>query len=358
MLAAAVGIGAARGSEKPYYASYQIKQCSRLLPRATVGFSGLYPTLEGKVPIAEFRPGQIVEINPYLMSGSDAREYIRQIKSVGARVSIYVIGGHCEIDRDCDHLPATVRLGTTGSWYWDRLERRILNITHPAVLARLAAEIENGWRLGANYIRIDNLHHPAGSTHRRTAGQMQKILGLAQTIESRLHASGVIEAERVTGLAAHNNLVVWRQLLEQGKLQRPPAYLTSERTAQLAAFPHYEADTLMKTNELTPSDVPDIPAGRQLAEHFQIPYVVVEFRRSHDLARIGKTYELPQSYVDKVHRLAGVSEVMVMASEDQYAGRGDVLWGRGPKLLSNDSDSSSRNLRRGPCHLLALPTYR
>jgi hypothetical protein len=329
--------------------------CSRCLPTETIRFAGLHPAIEERLPLANFEPGQIVEINPGTMSYSEGRDYIASLKGLGARVSIYLVGGHCEVGADCDSLPSTVQIGSTGSWNWNEGERRILNITHPAVLARLATGIENGWRLGANYIRIDNLHHPAGSTHPRTAAQMQIIINLGQDIEDRLRADGSIEPERVTGLVAHNNLVSWRRLIEQGQLRRPPALLTSERTAQLAAFAGFEGDAQMKRGQLSPRQIPDIQAGRTLAEHFQIPYTIVEFRRSHDLAHPGQTYELPQTYVDIVRKLSGVTEVIVMPHESQYVGREQAFWGRGPKTLAKRPDLIVGSFGSRACLFKAVP---
>ena len=105
-------------------------------------------------------------------------------------MSVYLVGGHCDLGADCASLPKSVRLGTTGSWNWDKEERRILDITDFAVLDRLARGIENGWRMGANYIRIDNLHHPSGSSEPRTPAQMKTIIDLAFDIEDRLRANG------------------------------------------------------------------------------------------------------------------------------------------------------------------------
>src|SRR5712692_5808885 len=285
--------------------------CARLLPAETIKFAGLYPTIEERLPLSNFGTGQIVEIDPRSMTIREARAYIESLRALGARVSIYLVGGHCDIGADCDGLPSSVQLGSTGSWNWDKTERRIINVTHPAVLDRLAKGIENGWHLGANYVRIDNLHHPAGSTHPRTPSEMQTIINLGHDIEDRLRANGTIEPERVTGLVAHNNLVAWQRLIEQGSMRRPPAFLTSERTAQLAALPDFEGDARMKAGKLSPRDVPEIQAGRRMAEHFQIPYMIVEFRKSHDLARRGQTYKLPQAYVDALRALSGVTEVIV-----------------------------------------------
>jgi hypothetical protein len=307
--------------------------CERSLPKEVIQFTGLYPAIEEMISLTNFRAGEVVEIDPDTMPADEAKSYIRDIAGLGARVSIYIVGGHCELGPNCDSLPKTVRQGPTGSWNWDQSERRILDITHPAVLSRIAQKIERGWQLGANYIRIDNLHHPAGSTHPRTPDQMKTIIDLGQGIEDRLRASGVIERERVTGLVAHNNLTAWENLIESGKLRQLPALLTSERTAQLADLPNYEGDIRLKRGTLSPSDVPDIQAGRRLATYFQIPYSVVEFRMSHDLTRRGQKYLLPQRYVDAIRSLSGVSEVIVIRDETHYVGRDEVFEGAGPKTL-------------------------
>ena len=65
---------------------------------------------------------------------------------------------------------------------------------------------------------------------------------MAYDIEDRLRAESIIEPERVTGLVAHNNLTTWEQLITQGRIRRPPSFLTSERTAQLAALPGFEGE--------------------------------------------------------------------------------------------------------------------
>src|SRR6266849_10212219 len=329
--------------------------CERPSSGQSIKFSGLYPAIEERMALSSFAAGQVVEIDPRAMPIEEARTYIGGLQSLGARVGIYLVGGHCDHGADCDELPKEVRLGSKGSWNWDESERRILTITHAAVLARLAKGIENGWRLGANYIRIDNLHHPAGSTHPRTRMQMQAIIDLGENIEDRLRADGTIEPERVTGLVAHNNLVTWEQLIEQGKLRRPPAFFTSERTGQLTALPGFEGDARLKGALLSPRDIPDLQAGRRLAEHFQIPYTVVEFRRSHDLGHPAKTYQLPQSYVDAIQHLSEVTEVIVIPDESQYVGRSEVFWGTGPKTLPKSPNLTAPSLAGRACRLMALP---
>lgn len=297
-------------------------------------YAGLNPAIEGELPLSTFKAGQVVEIDPLTMKEAAARAYIAALQDKGARVSIYLVGGHCDKGRDCDGLAAKgVRLGTTGSWNWDKSERRILDITHKAVKERLARGIVNGFMLGANYIRIDNLHGPSGSTAPRTVANMREIIDLAQEIEDQMRADGSIRADTVTGIVAHNNLVVWEELIKTGAIRRPPAFLTSERTAQLAAGDHWQGDARMKAGQLAPTEVQEIEAGRRLAGKLGLPYTIVEFRKSHDLARPGKFYQLPQAYVTAAAELDGVSEVIVMSSEDQYVGRGEVLEGRGPRAL-------------------------
>jgi hypothetical protein len=327
--------------------------CERSLPKEVMPFAGLYPAIEERISVTNFRVGEVVEIDPDTMPEDEAKSYIRDIIALGARVSIYVVGGHCQLGPDCDSLPKNVRLGPTGSWNWDQSERRILDITHPAVLSRIAEKIERGWKLGANYIRIDNLHHPAGSTHPRTPDEMKTIIDLGQNIEERLRTSGVIERERVTGLVAHNNLTTWEILIEDGKLRQLPALLTSERSAQLANLPDYEGDIRLKRGTLSPSQVPDIQAGRRLATYFQIPYSVVEFRMSHELTRRGQKYLLSQRYVDTIRNLSGVSELIVIRDETHYVGRYEVFEGPGPKALPASPPAPLAGIGR-KCSLPAL----
>jgi hypothetical protein len=297
-------------------------------------FTGLYPAIEGRLPLTNFAAGMIVEIDPRTMPEDAARDHIAELQALGARVSIYLVGGHCDLGQDCDSLTPEVRLGTTGSWNWDRSERRILDITHEKVLQRLARGIANGWRLGANYIRIDNLHFPAGSSEPRTPKQMRRIIDVAHDIEDLMRKDGDIPPERHTGLVAHNNLLVWLELLERKRIRRPPVFMTSERTGQLAPAKAYEGDARLKAGTLRPADVPEIAAGAKLALKLDAPYAIKEFQASHDLGGSkGQTYQLPQGYVDQLVKVQGVTEVGVIPRESQYVGTGKVYKGSGPDRL-------------------------
>jgi hypothetical protein len=301
-------------------------------------FTGLNPAIEGKLPLSNFEAGQVVEIDPVTMTADDARVYIKALQDKGARVSIYLVGGHCDKGRDCDALAKKqVKLGSTGSWNWDKTERRILDVTHLAVKERLAKGIVNGFMLGANYIRIDNLHYPAGSTNPRGADEMSQLIDLAQEIEDQMRSDGTIPADRVTGVVAHNNLVVWAGLVDAAKIRRPPALLTSERTAQLASGAGWSGEAKMKSGTLEPTEIAEIEAGRKLARKLNVPYTIAEFRRNHDLARRGKFYPLPQAFAEAAAALDGVTEVIVIPSEDHYIGRGEVFPGNGPKVLAGQA---------------------
>jgi hypothetical protein len=119
-------------------------------------------------------------------------------------------------------------------------------------------------------------------------------------------------------------------------LRRPPVFLTSERTAQLAFKGQgYKGDATMKAGQLSPLDVDEISAGRRIALALGIPYTVAEFQISHDLAsKPGTTYQLPKSYVDELKLLPGVSDVIVIPSETHYVGRGKSYAGPGPITLA------------------------
>jgi hypothetical protein len=312
--------------------------CPALYPGGVVPFSGLFPAIEDRMAISNFEPHQIVEIDFVTMPEKAFREHVAELRALPARVSIYLPGGHCNIEnKDCAKLTkAGVKLGTTGSWNWDKDERRILNIDHPASIERLAAGAELGWRLGANYIRVDNLHYPAGSKAPRTVAQMKRIFDAIHDVEDRMRIDGTIPQSRPTGVVAHNNLDVWEQLVREGNLRRPPVFLTSERTAQLAfKGQSYKGDAMMKEGRLDPSLHEEITAGRRLALGLGVPYSIAEFRLSHDLGgKRGAYYALPQSYVDAVRKLPGVTEIFVIPNESQYVGRGRVYQGEGPVALA------------------------
>ncbi len=312
--------------------------CPALYPGGTVAFAGLFPAIEEKMPLSNFKKGMIVEIDLATMTTAEAREYIPALQKIGARVSIYLVGGHCTTyENDCARLEkAGVTFGSTGSWNWDKEERRIYVITHPAFVKRVKAGAEKGWRAGANYIRIDNLHYPAGSKEPRTAAAMKVLFDVLLQLEDDLRAEGAIPADRPTGVVAHNNLEVWEEMIKQGMLKRPPVFLTSERTAQLALKGQgYKADALMKAGKLSAADHAEISAGRRISSRIGIPYTIAEFQATHDLgAKQGATYQLPASYVEDLKGLPGVTEVIVIPDETHYVGRGKAHAGPGPKALA------------------------
>jgi hypothetical protein len=161
--------------------------CPALYPHGRRPFTGLNPAIEGKRKLSNFAPNQIVEIDFTTME--DTTAYIKQLRKIPVHVSIYLPGGHCNIEnKDCANLEkaGVRRLDTTGSWNWDKDERRILDITHPASLERLKEGAKRGWTLGANYIRGDNLHYPAGSKEPRTAKQAKEIFEALLEVEDQL----------------------------------------------------------------------------------------------------------------------------------------------------------------------------
>lgn len=318
-----------------------------LQPPGTGGFAftGLYPAIENKLPLSSFRKGQVVEIDPLALPADEVRGYIKAIQNLGARVSVYLVGGHCDKGPDCDALAGKVKLGTTGSWSIDKSESRILDITHKAVKERLARGIVNAFLLGANYIRIDNLHHPSGAAGPRTGAQMRELFDLVHEIEDQMRADGSIGRDTVTGVVAHNNLTVWEEMINAGALRRPPAFLTSERTSQVVPGERWQGDARMKAGDLAPTDVPEIEAGRRIALKLGVPYTIVEFRKMHDLANRDKVFALPQSYVEAAALLPGVTEVIVMPRENNYVGRGEILAGSGPRLMAAKPVLG----RAGPC---------
>ena len=228
------------------------------------------------------------------------------------------------------------RVGATGSWNWNKDERRILDVDHLANLKRLTHAAELAWRLGVNYIRVDNLHDPAGSAEPRTTTQFKSIFDAIHDIEDKLRAQNVIPADRPTGIVAHNNLGLWEELIAARKLRRPPVFLTSERTGQLAYKGEgYRGDIMLKEGRLQPRDVDEVAAGGRIAIALGLPYSIAEFRVSHDLAgKPGSTYRLPDYYPKALSEQPGVTEVFVIPHENSYVGRGKVLPGKGPRSLS------------------------
>ncbi len=312
--------------------------CAQLYPGGMMPFAGLFPAIEERMDVSLFKPHQIVEIDFTTMPETAFRKHVKDLQTLPARVSIYLPGGHCNIaNKDCAALERVgIKVGKTGSWNWDKDEKRILNIDHPASIDRLARGAERGWRLGANYIRVDNLHNPAGSQLQRTPAQMKKIFDAIHDVEDRLRQDGTIPPDRPTGVVAHNNLDVWLQLISTGQLRRPPVFVTSERTAQLAFKGQgYKGDTSMKEGALTPEMIEEITAGRRLALKLGLPYSIAEFRTAHDLGgRKEATYPTPQTFIDALHKLPGVTEVIVIPHESQYVGRGDAFPGSGPTTLA------------------------
>jgi PAN domain len=312
--------------------------CPALYPRGTLPFAGLFPAIEGRIGLSNFKPSQIVEIDVTTMSEAAARGYIRALQRRSILVSVYLPGGHCYRRRgDCAALEsAGVTSVSTGSWNWDADESRIVEIDHPASIERLVRGAEQGWRLGANYVRIDNLHNPAGSKHPRDARQLAQIYAAIHALEDDLRTTGTIPADRPTGVVAHNSLDVWEQMIRAQMLARPPVFLTSERTAQLAFKGQgYRGDAKLKAGQLRPTDVEEIMAGSRIATALGIPYTVAEFAISHDLGgQAGQTYVLPRRYVEQLAAMPGVSEVLVIPNEATYVGPGEAVPGLGPRTLN------------------------
>ena len=338
LVAAALAMNALCAFDSAAQPATQALACPGLYPGGTVPFSGLNPAIEERLPLSRFRPHEIVEIDTTTMPEAQVREHIRELQRLPARVSTYLPGGHCNLrNKDCETLTgAGVRIARTGSWNWDKDERRIIDVSHPAVLARIRRGAERAWRLGANYVRVDNVHDPAGSTVPRTIEQLERVFREVQTVEDELRAAEVIPPDRPTGIVAHNNLELWEQMIRSKRLARPPVFLTSERTAQLAFKGQgYLGDAKMKAGQLRPGDVGEIAAARRIALALDIPYSIAEFQVSHDLAgKPGQTYRLPAAYVAELSRLPGVTEVFVVPSETHYVGRGAVHDGPGSRVLA------------------------
>lgn len=337
-IAALLLAGSTVNTIPPAHAATKSARCPALYPKSTVPFTGLYPAIEERLPVRKFRAGQIVEIDFVTMPEAQFKDHVAELQALPARVSAYLPGGHCNIEnKDCAALEGVgIATGPTGSWNWDKDEKRILDIAHEASIKRLTKGAERAWRLGVNYVRVDNLHSPAGSTQPRTLAQMKTIFDAIHNVEDGLRRDGVIPPDRATGVVAHNNLEVWEELIRTEQLKRPPVFLTSERTAQLAYKGQgYKGDAAMKAGVLAPQQVGEITAGRKLALALGIPYTVAEFRISHDLGgKPDTTYRMPLKYVKTLATLPGVSEVLVISNETHYVGRGKPLPGTGPKSLA------------------------
>ena len=312
--------------------------CARRLPAETIEFAGLYPAIEERLPLSNFRAGQIVEIDPRKMTPRQARAHIEGLRALGARVSIYLVRGSLRHRRGLQEL-AEIRAA--------RLDRKLAlgpvrathpQVTHPGVLAGLAQGIENGWRLGANYVRdrtssIIRRVRPIQGFRQRCARSSTSVM-----TSKSVSADGTIEPERVTGLVAHNNLASWRQLIEQGRLRRPPRSSTSERPGSTGGASRFRR---RHPNERRPA-----PARRRLG-HRSRPAPRRALSNSvrgrgisrdwHDLARPGRSYELPQAYVDAVRRLSGVTEALVIPDESRYVGAGRGALGKGPEDPAEDA---------------------
>ena len=82
--------------------------CAALYPGGTVAFTGLNPAIEQRVSIKKFKPGQIVEIDFTTMPEAAFRQHVAELQALPARVSVYLPGGHCNIEnKDCD-IPLAV----------------------------------------------------------------------------------------------------------------------------------------------------------------------------------------------------------------------------------------------------------
>ncbi len=294
--------------------------------RAAHAFSGLVLAIEGE-DARTFRGldmrGKIVEIDPIALRGNGwnnnrIRQYVSDLKNMGATPQVYLVGGHLQSGRDNLNDPR-FQTGPTGNWRWDGNERRIHNITSPASMERIRQGVADAFSLGIPLIRIDNLHNPGGAAAPRTAAQLKQFADMVHREEDQARARGSIQPNEVAGFTAHNNHVEWEKLVNSGALQRLPVWLTSEKTPQQTG--DYSGDQRAKAGTLTPADIPEIAAAQRMAGRFNLPYAIVDARSMDDAARRGSTYQLPQSYVQALQRLPNVSEVTVLNGESNYSSR-------------------------------------
>ncbi|MBS0241859.1 MAG: hypothetical protein JSS20_06755 [Proteobacteria bacterium] len=263
--------------------------------------------------LSSVRKGQVVEFNPAPLA--DPAGYMRDVALLGAVPEWYWVGLNCLAGTDCDALGAAgVKLGSTGTPEWNKTEKRIYDITHPASLARARVEmhraLEAAAEAGSNLLfRIDNLHNLDNPTFDmrdvRSDAEVSTLLNVWFEEVAKLRAAGRLKPSQIVGLTAHNNLAFWSRWIASGRT--PPLVMQLENPTQV---------------------LDELQIGVNLMRDRSIPLIAIEFERGLD-------YVPTPDQIDAVAQK--VSLTIVIADETHYEGA-RTIDGPGPRELGEQFD--------------------
>lgn len=255
------------------------------------------------------KAGELVEFFP--AAGKDWAAYIGEVKRKRALPEWYWIGANCEKGNDCDGLVrAGVELTSTGTAEWNKTERRIARLDHPAVVRRAEAEMRRaliaaGKAKSDLAFRIDNMHdlndrHFYDLDHTRAVADLRAMTQAWGRVVEAMRNAGAIARDQAVGLTAHNNFRLWREMMaEDGPA---PIVLRIENPTQ---WPK------------------DLAVGLELMRARGLPLIAVEFREGHK-------YRPDPARMAAIQR--DVSLLALMENEDNYQD-GEMRWGAGPKTI-------------------------
>lgn len=266
--------------------------------------------------LSSVRSGHTVEIDPF--GHTVPKGFIKAAQEKGAKVVVYLPGGHCYTDggKDgCDQYSEKgIKFGRTGAVWENKGERRILDQSHPEFVARQEERFLDVFRLGANGSRYDNLHSPEGGS-KATKEQVEAIYGAFLQARDRFIQAGGKEPKGGFGLVPHNSMPIWEQLINEGKVNPKDIFMLGlERTTQLSG----DAD---------PLNHPEIEAALRIAKRHNLGVAITNFQLEHTKDKQGKNKDVNlddhyPNYQDRVlqaARNAGVKvQITTVPDEDNY----------------------------------------
>lgn len=281
---------------------------------------------DGNVSLSSVKAGHTVEIDPFghesFPEGLSAKKFIREAQNKGARVVIYLPGGHVYTSSgspdSISHYTDSkwkakygepLRFGNTGGVWQEKGERRVIDQTHPGFLARQQQRMLDSMELGANGVRYDNLHSPTGG-EKATEKQVLAIYETFLKAKEQFLTKGGKIPRGGLGIVPHNSMPIWEKLIEEGKVDPKNIFMLGlERTTQLS-------------NNAAPEQHPEILAAIRMAKKYGFGMAVTNFQTERN--RAGKVdlntshANYQQRVFDLIKRAGIVGQVTTVPDENNY----------------------------------------
>jgi len=281
---------------------------------------------DGNVSLSSVKAGHTVEIDPFghqsFPDGLSAQKFIREAQNRGAKVVVYLPGGHVYTspggpDSMSQYTDSKwkakygepLRFGNSGGVWQEKGERRVLDQSHPGFLARQQQRMLDCMNLGANGIRYDNLHSPSGG-EKATEKQILAIYETFLKAKEQFLAKGGKIPQGGLGLVPHNSMPIWEKLIEEGKVDKNNIFMLGlERTTQLS-------------NNAPPEQHPEILAAIRMSKKYGFGMAVTNFQTERtrtgtvDLDSNHPNYQ--QRVFDLIKQAGILGQVTTVPDENNY----------------------------------------